>query len=144
MSRDATLELFKAVRSALVADATIAGHVGTGANARISTEWGNVLASPYMRLSIPMVTRFEADGDSDEEADGSEYTLRVHVFVKEAGPILSAQLAALVRDVLQDANLTVDAADLWWLTYDQTVNVQDGDDPTLRMAVVTFKAATTS
>lgn len=135
MSRDATLELFRAVRSALVADATLAAQVST----RVSTEWGNVLTPPFMRLSIADVRRFE-----DDLGDGSEYTLRVHVFAKEAGPIISAGLAAQVREVLQDADLGVAGADLWWLTYDQTVNIQDGDDPTLRMAVVAFKAVTTA
>jgi len=135
MSRDATLELLKAVRTALIGDATVAGHVGN----RVATDWGSKLADPFIRLSVPNVRQFE-----DDLGDGSDYTFRVHVFVKETGPVITAELAARAREVLQDAELAVTGADLWWLTYDQTVNQQDPDDPTLRMAVVTFKAVTTS
>lgn len=135
MSADASLELLKAVRAALIADATIAGYVGN----RVVTDWGSSLEAPLIRLSIPNVRQYETDC-----GDGSEYSLRVHVFVAESGPIVSSRIAARVRDVLQDAELTIDDANLWWLTYDQTINSQDRDDPTLRMAVVAFQAVTTS
>lgn len=135
MSADATLELLKAVRAALAADATVAGHVG----ARIATDWGSKLTAPYIRLSVPDVRPWE-----DDCGDGSEYTLRAHVFAKDGGPVTASKIAALVRTVLQDADLDVEGAALRWITYDQTINQQDPDDPTLRMAVVAFKAVTTT
>jgi hypothetical protein len=134
MSRDATVELFKAVRLALLADATISAAVAT----RIATDWGVVLTSPYIRLSVPTVRRFE-----DDCGDGSEYTLRVHVFANDR--IVTGNLAAQVREVLQDReDMALSGADVWWFDYDQTINQQDPDDPTLTMAVVVFKAVTTS
>lgn len=134
MSADAPLELLRAVRAALVADATIAGHVGN----RVATDWGSALAAPFIRLSVPDVRGFETDC-----GDGSEYTLRVHVFAKDAGPVMARTLASRVRTVLANADLVVDGAALWWITFDQTISQLDRDDPTLRMSVVTFKAATT-
>jgi hypothetical protein len=135
MSRDATLELLKSVRSALIADATVATAVST----RVATDWGSSLTAPFIRLSARVTGQFE-----DDAGDGSEYAIKVHVFAKEAGPVLSAQIAARVREVLQDAELVVTGADLWWLTYDQTIPLTDPDDPTLSQRVVSFNAVTTS
>lgn len=134
MSRDATLELFKAVRLTLAADTTIAAAVST----RIATDWGVQLTSPFIRLSVPSVRPFDTDC-----GDGSEYTLRVHVFANDR--LVTGQIAAQVREVLQDrADMALSGADIWWFDYDQTINQQDPDDPTLTMAVVVFKAVTTS
>lgn len=135
MSADATLELLRAVRTALVSDAEIAAAVGE----RVATDWAAMLSAPFMRLSAPDVRDYETDC-----GDGSEYTLRVHVFAREAGPVQARQLAARVRAVLANADLEVTGAALWWLTYDQTRNQQDADDPALQMAIVTFKAVTTA
>jgi len=135
MSKDATLALYKAVRAALIADAEIASHVGT----RVSTDWGASLEPPCIRLSSRVVRQFE-----DDCGDGSEYAINVHVFAQESGPVISQQIAARVREVLQDNELAVDGADLWWFDYDNTLPSQDPDDPTLRMAVVAFRAVTTT
>jgi len=134
MSRDATAELLAAVRSALIADAAVAGYVAT----RVSKDWGLVLDAPYIRLSIPTVKQYEDDG-----GEGSEYTLRVHAFAKESDPVVSMALAARIRDVLRNGKLQVNGTDIRWLGYTGTINIQDGDDPTLRMAVVSFNALTT-
>lgn len=133
MSRDASFALLEAIRSALAADATIAAAVG----AKITADWGVTLAAPFMRLSIPATTRFE-----DDCGDGSDYGLRVHVFTTDLEQHFA--LAAQVREALQDKDLPVIGAGLWWLDYDQTIRSQDPDDPTLRMAIVAFKAVTTS
>jgi len=133
MTRDATLELFKAVRTALIGDTAIATAVST----RIATDWGVQLAAPFIRLSVPSVRPWE-----DDCGEGSEYTLRVHVFASDRAT--TGNIAARVREVLQDASLTVTGSDLWWCDYDQTINAQDPDDPTLTMAVVAFKAVTTA
>jgi hypothetical protein len=135
MSRDATLELLKSVRSALIADATVAAAVSN----RVATDWGSSLTAPFIRLSANVAGRFEADG----VGEGSEYSIGVHVFTKESGPVLSSQLAACIEAVLDEADLTVTGASLQWLTFDQTIFSQDPDDPTLRMAIVRLKAATT-
>lgn len=133
MTRDATLELFKAVRTALIGDTAIATAVST----RVAIDWGVQLTAPFIRLSCPSVRPWESDC-----GEGSEYTLRVHVFANDRAT--TGNIAARVREVLQDAQLTVTGSDLWWCDYDQTINAQDPDDPTLTMAVVAFKAVTTS
>lgn len=133
MSRDATLGLLAAVKAALLADATIAAAVAD----RVHANWGTKLDAPCIRLSVPSVRLFESDC-----GDGSEYTLRAHVFATDR--LVTGQLAAQVREVLQDRDLDLAGADLWWLTYDLTITQQDPDNPTLTMAVVTFQAVTTS
>lgn len=135
MSRDATLSLYAAVRSALIADSIIAGLSVTS----VASDWSGNPTPPFMRMSVPTVTRFE-----DDAGDGSEYTLRVHVFAADV--ITAGELAAQVREVLQDAELNVSGSFLWWLTYEQTINLRDpdGTDPILNMAVVSFKAVTTN
>lgn len=134
MSADATLDLMRAVRAALAGDATVAAAVGS----RIATDWGSALSAPFIRLSVPDVRPYDTDC-----GEGSEYTLRIHVFAKDAGPVMASTLASRVRTLLHEADLHVADAALWWITLDQTISQLDPDDPTLRMAVVTFKAVTT-
>lgn len=134
----ASVELLKAVRAALVADAEIAAAVGD----RVSSEWGTVLTAPFIRLSLPSDDLFEADGP-DGPDEGSEHKLNVHIFANSSSPVAIGNLAARVRKVLDKADLDVAGADLWWCRYRQTLNRPDPDDPTLRMAIVAFEVVTT-
>lgn len=132
MSRDASKALMVAVKAALIATPAISTKVGT----RIEANWSTVLDVPFIRLSVPNVRPWE-----DDCGEGSEHTLRVHVF---ADLVTATDLAAAVREALQDADLTIAGTDLRWLDYDQTIKQPDPDNPNLYMAIVAFKAVTTA
>lgn len=140
MSADAGLDLFAAVRSALVADAFIQGKV----NGRVFSSWGNQNEShPLIRMSLGRAEPFEID-TADGPANGSETTISVHVFTAEDAPIVSRQIASKVRDVLQDADLSMTGSHTVAFQFRDIIQQIDPDDPKLQMAVVRFRALTTS
>lgn len=138
--KDASLGLLQAVRAALIADTDVAALVGE----RVASSFGTPMTPPFLRLHIPAVIQFEADDDTEAAASGSETIVNVHVFTKEPAPIILHDLAAKVRQALQDNDgLTVEDADLWMVAYKSTIKRQDASDPGLQMAVVSFTAFTT-
>lgn len=136
---DAGLDLFKAVRAALIGDAAINGLVA----GRIFSSWANTAATPLIRMSLGKAERFEID-TTDGPADGAETSISVHVFAKEDAPDASRRIASRVRAVLQDAPLALDNSHTVAVQYRDTIQIQDGDDPSLQMAVVRFTAITTA
>lgn len=137
MSLDAGLDLFAAVRAALVGDTFIQSKV----NGRVFSSWGNQkVAMPLIRMSLGRAERFEMDG----AGDGSETDISVHVFTTEDAPVVCRQIASKVRDVLQDAPLTLTGSDLFAFEYRDTIQIQDPDSPSLQMAVLRFRAQTTT
>lgn len=139
MSKDAGLDLFKAVRALLIGDATINAAV----EGRVFSSWGNVADAPLIRMSLGLALPFEMD-TPDGSASGSETPISVHIFCKEAAPIQSRTLAAQVREILQDADPDLDGSHTVSFEYENTVQLQDPDDPALQMAVVRFNALTTA
>jgi hypothetical protein len=136
---DAGLDLFKAVRAALVGDATVNGFVV----GRVFSSWANAAAPPLIRMSLGRAERFEID-TADGPADGSETPISIHIFAKEDAPDVSRRVAARVRIVLQDAPMALDTSHTVAFQYRDTIQIQDGDDPALQMAVVRFTALTTA
>lgn len=137
---DGTLDLFKAVRAALIADPVLAPQLGS----RVFTDWSNQTEFPFIRLHSPSSLNFEADGQVDSE-EGSEIDLSVHVFAAESGPVVCRRIADRVRRVLRDATLTLDTSDLWSLQHRDTLNRgQDPANPKLQTAIVRFRAVTTT
>lgn len=140
MTADAGLDLFKAVKAALVGDATVNGLVA----GRVFSSWGNQDAiAPLIRMNLGRTERFEMDTVGGS-ADGSETTFGVHIFTKEDAPIVCRQLASRVRDVLQDASLVLTGSDTVAFQFRDIVQLPDPDDPALQMAVVRFQAMTTA
>lgn len=137
---DGALDLFKAIRSALMADAELSGQVGQ----RIFTDWSNDADTPFIRLHSPSSLNFEAD-DGETGAEGSEVSINVHVFAAENGPVVCRRIADRVRRVLRnEASLVLDSTDLWSLIFIDTINRgQDPENPKLQTAIVRFRAVTT-
>lgn len=131
--KDATLDLYKAVRAALINDSAVAADVGN----RITSDWGATPNHPCIRLHIPESRKYEADC-----GDGAEHRVHVHIFTAESGPVVVSRIAANVRAALEEASLTLDDADLWWISYEQTITRRDPDDPLLQTARVEFAAVT--
>lgn len=132
MSEDATPDLFKPVRVALLADAALAATVGD----RVASDWSTKLDPPFMRMSIPRSLPYE-----DDCGEGSEVTLRVHVWAK--GELECSRLAARVRRVLDAASLDITGHRLRDITYNKTDYLPDASVPKLRMAVAEFTIVTT-
>lgn len=133
--RDASTEIFEAVRSALMADPTIAGLVGD----RISTDWALVLAPPFIRLQLPSVSSFKPDG----AGPGSEYALHVHIYTKERGGIVRGQIVDRVLAILDENPLPLATSSMWWLLHKGTIPRTDAVDPALQTARLEFNATTT-
>lgn len=137
MGLDASLDLAKAMRAALLANAYISGQVGS----RILSSWGDDTAAPLIRFEFGRVQRFEMDG----AGDGSESRIALHVFTSEATPMVALKIAEQIRTVLQDASLSLDGSHTVAITYDDTIPVGvDSDDPDLQHVVVRFTALTTA
>lgn len=132
--RDASLAVYKALHAKLTGDATLTGIVPA---AKIGSDWAKRDKPPFIRFQIPTVLPYEIDC-----IDGSEMTVTVHVYTQETGPVSSSQVAARVRDLLHEASLTLDGAELAWITCRQTRYMTDRDDPTIHTAIVTFEALT--
>lgn len=140
MSLDAGLDLFAAVRAALVADGYINGQVA----GRVFSSWANQdVTPPLIRMSLGRSERFEIDGTTESD-DGSETAISVHVFTLEDSPILSRQIANRVRSVLQDNDLALAGSDTVAFQFRDIMQLTDPEDPRLQMAVVRFMALTTS
>jgi hypothetical protein len=135
MSADPTAALFRAVRSAILADATLFAAVGE----RVASDWGRKLEAPFIRLSIPRCLP-----DEDDCGPGAEVTLRVHVFTAEDGPVECATIAGRVSALLHDGDLTIAGHSLRELKFDRTDYLGDRDDPKLRMGIVNFTIRTTA
>ena len=140
MSADAGLDLFAAVRAAMIADTFINGKVA----GRVFSSWGNQEAAhPLIRMSLGRSERFEMDGP-DGTLDGSETDISVHVFTAEDAPIISRQIASKVRDVLQNATPALTGSDVFDFQFRDIIQITDPDDPKLQIAVVRFRVTTTS
>lgn len=134
MSTDGTLDLFKAVRAAILADAYLATKFG----ARVFSSWGNQdAATPLARLWAGS-RQFEMDG----AGVGSEIDLWIYVFTTEDGATVGRTIANKVRDVLEGASLTLDAAKLIALDYRDTIARRDDASPSLQTVIVRFLATT--
>lgn len=131
MSLDPTAELYRALRATLVADATVNGYV----SGRVYSDWSAGDTYPLIRLSIPQIEDYDDDCGAGGIAD-----IRVHVFSK-SGPVARSQIAGDVRAALQDVKLISTEFDFEPLTYIDTLNTSDPDDPTMHMAVVRFTAS---
>lgn len=137
MSADAGLDLFAAVRAALIGDAFIQGKVA----GRVFSSWGNQdVAHPLIRMSLGRSERFEMDG----ALDGSETDISVHVFTAEDAPLICRQIASKVRDVLQDASLPLAGSYVFDFQFRDIIQITDPDDPKLQIAVCRFRATTTA
>lgn len=134
MSLDPTAELYRALRVALVGDATVNGYV----SGRVYSTWGDGDNYPLIRISVPMIEDYE-----DECGAGGIADIRIHVFAK-GGPVQRSQIAGAVRSALQDKKLASTAFDIEPLTYIDTLNTADPDDPTMHIAVVRFTASATA
>ena len=133
MSADATADMIKAVRAKLIADSTI----NTAVSGRVYSDWSTGATLPLIRISVPIAREWE-----DDCGEGSELDLRVHVFA--AGLKARSDLASQVRNALRSSELSLDTAYLRQITWDQTINMQDPDDPSLFTAVVRFNAITST
>lgn len=135
MSTDAGLDLFKAVRAAILADTYLAAQLG----ARVYSSWDNQdAATPLVRMSIPAARKFEMDG----AGVGSETDLWVHVFTVESGSAVCRAIANKVRDVLDGQALALDGSSLISLDFRDVVPVRDDQSPKLQMLIVRFQAET--
>lgn len=126
--------LMKAVRAALIADATANGYLA----GRVYSDWSTGSTYPLARISIPVEAEFE-----DDCAAGAEFDLRVNVYTK-GGPVERSAIADAVKSVLRYAALTLDDAELRSLQWLQTLNVSEPDDPTMHGAVIRFRAIATA
>jgi hypothetical protein len=133
--KDATLDLYKAVRAVLAADAAVAADVPA---ARILSDWSRTPNTPFIRLHIPQVLPWEADC-----GEGGEHTVHVHVYTAEESPIVVSRIAANVRQALDGARPTLDDAELWWIEYAGTIARKDPESPNVQTARVEFTAVAT-
>lgn len=131
MSADASDEIIEAVRSVLLANATVAGYVGT----RIHLDWSSTETLPLLRMSIASIKDWE-----DDCGQGCEVDFRVHVFTR-GGPIQRHRIASAIRDALRDAALPLDTAVLRSIRWVSTLTPVD-PDPTISSAVVRFEIIT--
>lgn len=140
MSADAGLDLFAAVRAALIADTFIQSKVA----GRVFSSWGNQdVAHPLIRMSLGRASDFEMDGTAGVE-DGSETDISVHVFTSEDAPVVSRQIASKARDVLKNASLSLAGSHLVAIQFRDIIQITDPDDPKLQIAVCRFRATTTA
>lgn len=134
MNLDPTAELYKAIRALLIADATVNGLVA----GRVYSDWSANAGDPLIRLSVPLIEDYDDDCGAGGIAD-----IRVHVFAK-GGPVARSTLAGAVRAALQDVEPASTEFDIEPLTYIDTLNIQDPDDPNMFIAVVRFTASATA
>lgn len=134
--RDASSEVYAAVRLALMADAQLLSLVAD----RVSIDWALKLEPPFMRLDIPAVRAFKPDGGG---GPGSDYTLHVHVFTKERGTAQRAQIVDRVLAALDEKQLPLATSSMWWLLHAGTILRTDHDDPTLQTARIEFSTTST-
>lgn len=140
MSLDAGLDLFAAVRAAMIGDAFIHGKVA----GKVFSSWANQeVTPPLIRMSLGRSERFEMDGP-DGPLDGSETDISVHVFTSEAAPIVCRQIAGKVRDALQDAEPDLAGSEVVSFQFRDIIQMTDPGDPSLQMAVIRFRVTTTS
>lgn len=140
MSLDAGLDLFAAVRAALIADGYINGQVA----GRVFSSWANQdVSPPLIRMSLGRSERFEIDGTTDS-GDGSETPISVHVFTVEEAPIVCRQIASKVRDALQDSDPALTGSNTVAFQFRDILQIADPESPSLQMAVVRFNAMTTT
>jgi hypothetical protein len=138
---DAGLDLFKAVRSVLVADTYIASQVGSGSAARIYSSWGNqTVTAPFIRFWLGTTAPFEMDG----AGEGSETDFSVYVFTSEPAQTLCRTIAAKVKDLLHNQDPALDGSYCVSFLHKNTIMSRDDEDPNLQMAVVRFTALTTT
>lgn len=135
--KDATASIFKAVRTAILADSWIATRVAD----RVFSTYDNQsnISHPVIRMSIPDVRQFEMD----EGGDGSEHDLYVNIYTSEGAPIVAKQIADRVRTALASP-LVLEDADLVSLDYRDTKAMRDDQSPKLQMVVMRFLAITTT
>lgn len=129
-----TAALVKAIRAALIADATVNGYLA----GRVYLDWSSGDVYPLARISIPVEGEFE-----DDCAAGAEFDLRVNIYTK-GGPVERSSIAEAVRSVLRYATLTLDSAELRSLQWVQTINTSEPDDPTMHGAAIRFRAIATA
>lgn len=135
MSADASADILKSIKAALIADGAVSGFVGS----RVASDWSLNLAPPFIRLSIPIVTEWE-----DDCGEGGEHDVRVSIFTR-GGPVERSQIASAVRNLLRNNDaLALDNSVMRQMRWVQTINLQEPDDPTMFSAVVRFEAITTS
>lgn len=134
MSADPTGALLKAVRGVLASDAQIAAAVGD----RIATDWGAVLASPFIRISVPRTRP-----DDDDCGEGAETLVKVHIWSRD-GEIACSAIAGRVRAVLQGASFPVVGHELGEVTYEGTDYRPDAHDEKLSMGIAAFTITTTA
>ena len=132
--KDATASIFKAVRTAILADSWIATRVAD----RVFSTYDNQsnISHPVIRMSIPDVRQFEMD-------EGGEHDLYVNIYTSEGAPIVAKQIADRVRTALASP-LVLDDADLVSLDYRDTKAMRDDQSPKLQMVVMRFLAITTT
>lgn len=137
MTVDAGLDLFKAVRSVLVADSYVASQVGT----RVFSSWGNQAeTAPFIRMWLGTTQPYEMDGGGE----GSETDFSVYVFTSEAAPVLCRTIAAKVKDLLHNQDPALDHSYCVSFMHKNTIMSRDDEDPNLQMAVVRFTVLTTT
>lgn len=133
MSTDGTLDLFKAVRAAILADSYLTSKLAT----RVFSSWSNQDAPTPLARMRASSRQFEMDGGV-----GSEVDLWVHIFTTEDGSTVARTIANKVRDVLEGASLTLDDANLVALDYRETIHNRDANSPSLQVVIVRFLATT--
>lgn len=133
--KDATLDLYKAVRAVLAADPDVSAEVPAS---RILSDWAKTPNAPFIRLHIPQVRDFETDCGT-----GGEHTVHVHVYTAEESPVVVHRIAAKVRQALEEAQPPLDDADLWWIKYEGTIARKDPESPNVQTARVEFTAVAT-
>lgn len=138
MSTDAGLDLFKAVKAVLAADAYIASQCGT----RIYSTWGNEEAAhPLIRMWAGDALPFELDGGGE----GSETDFQITVFTAERGQTVARTIGNRVRDLLKDNDaMPLDGSNIVAFQFSGMSMIRDPEDPELQQAVVRFKAQTTT
>lgn len=129
---DPASDLIKAMRAALVADATVSGIVA----GRVYSDWNSGTAFPRIHIATPTLSDWE-----DSCGPGVEAGITIHCFAKGdgAGTARNA-LGYAVKEALDEAALPLDGNELLWIDYVDTIPLSDPDDPTIHQAVVRFTA----
>lgn len=136
--KDASTALYKGLRTLLLADAGVLAILGASPAKKVITDWSVFPDAPFIRIHIPQVRDFEADC-----GEGSEHTIHVHCWAAGQGAaVVASNLAAAIRQALDEARPVLEDADLWWLDYVATIKRQDPSDPILHTARVEFSAVT--
>lgn len=137
MSLDAGSDLFKAVRAALLADTYLVTQLGN----RVFSTWDNQdVATPMIRMSAPVSRMYEIDG----AGEGSDTDLWVHVFTAESSTLVCRAIATKVRALLGGNDLALDGSNTVAIDYRDTLMRRDDTSPLLQIAIVRFRALTTT